>query len=224
MDQATITLGYWAIRGLAEPIRTFLEYLQIPYKQDIYTSIEQWQQKKPTMKIKFPNLPYLLDGEKGISESEAILIYAALKANKPDLVGKDADRVEFVQLKSVINDFQSGVNPKMYSAKDNEGLKSAINEFLEGWGTGKKKTEGLNEILGEREYLLGYLTYLDFLLAELVERYEQCDQEIGTNIVSGHANLLAHYKRILALPGVKEYRSSDRFKARPHNNWMATWK
>ena len=30
-------LGYWDCRGLAEPIRLFLEYLDLPYTEDKYS-------------------------------------------------------------------------------------------------------------------------------------------------------------------------------------------
>ena len=33
---STLTLGYWSIRGLAEPIRMLLNYLSVPYKEEIY--------------------------------------------------------------------------------------------------------------------------------------------------------------------------------------------
>jgi len=32
-----VTLGYWKIRGLAEKIRLFMEYLKVPYDQKFFT-------------------------------------------------------------------------------------------------------------------------------------------------------------------------------------------
>jgi len=47
----------------------------------------------------FPNLPYFIDGEAKISESSALLLYAALKAGKEELLGKTfKDKVEVKQL------------------------------------------------------------------------------------------------------------------------------
>lgn len=36
MEQQTVTLGYWAIRGLSERLRQVLEYLSIPYTEVKY--------------------------------------------------------------------------------------------------------------------------------------------------------------------------------------------
>ena len=37
-ERKVVTLGYWKIRGLAERIRMLMEYLEVPYTQDIYTA------------------------------------------------------------------------------------------------------------------------------------------------------------------------------------------
>lgn len=36
MDAPKVVLGYWAMRGLAERIRHLLEYLGIPYTEEIF--------------------------------------------------------------------------------------------------------------------------------------------------------------------------------------------
>jgi len=36
-------------------------------------------------------LPYLIDGDKVISESDAIAVYLCHKANRKDLLGRNAD-------------------------------------------------------------------------------------------------------------------------------------
>jgi glutathione S-transferase len=61
-------LGYWNIRGLAQPIRFLLEYLRLPYEDKRYTNPEQWFRidKLSPGFIDNPlaNLPYLKDGNK----------------------------------------------------------------------------------------------------------------------------------------------------------------
>ena len=42
---------------------------------------------KLSLKTEFPNLPYLLDGDLVVSESEAIFVHLIVKANKPELMG-----------------------------------------------------------------------------------------------------------------------------------------
>lgn len=222
MATQSVTLGYWDIRGLGEPIKTLLEYLRIPYTQDKYVKVEEWKAKKPTMTMTFPNLPYLIDGEKSISETAAILAHVCLKANKPEMLGKDEDAVEFAQLRGVIGDIQSGIGDEAYDNDTLEGFKQAADNFAS--GAGKYKFDGIEAILGKREWLMGYLTYLDFWFVELVERFSDIDKEVGTKILVNYPNLQAYVQRFLNLPEIKEYRQTERFQARPHNNYMAVWK
>jgi len=221
MNTNQVTLGYWDIRGLVEFIRLLLEYLEVPYKQEIYTSKEQWEEKKPQLNTLFPNLPYLVDGDKTLTESEAILAYVCIKAGKPELLGKDEDQVEFVQLKGVILDIFRGFNRFIYGSKDTEELKK---EIANAGQTNALKLKGIEDILGKKEWVLGYLSYLDFILAEFVDRWTVMDQEIGTEITKNYPNIVAHSKRLLDLAKVKEYRQSERFIARPVNMPYAFWK
>lgn len=38
----TLVLGYWNCRGLAEPIRLFLEYLDLSYTEEKYSSFSSY--------------------------------------------------------------------------------------------------------------------------------------------------------------------------------------
>jgi len=77
--QQPLVLGYWKIRGLAQQIRFLLEYLEVPYKDELYEqgdgptfSIDEWTNAIPSLGMLFYNLPYLKDGEFKFSESDAI--------------------------------------------------------------------------------------------------------------------------------------------------------
>ena len=68
-----LKLGYWNMRGLAQPILYLLEYIQHPYEEDIYEQgpapeykISQWTNKKHELGLDFPALPYLIDNNDGI--------------------------------------------------------------------------------------------------------------------------------------------------------------
>lgn len=96
MQEGKVTLGYWGIRGLSERIRMLLEYVGIPYDEVKYSgqTRDKWfNEVKPELHKKNPaiTLPYLLDGDKVISESDAIQVYIAHKAGKPELLGRNAD-------------------------------------------------------------------------------------------------------------------------------------
>ena len=91
------TLGYWAIRGLASQIRYQLVYLGVDYQEDIYEQGDApefsracWTDKKETLGLTFPNLPYYIDGEMRLTETLAIMKYICNKYG-PELLGKDPE-------------------------------------------------------------------------------------------------------------------------------------
>lgn len=221
MATQNYTLGYWPIRGLCEPIKLLLAYLEVPYELKEYSSEQEWHQKKFDKSIKFANLPYLIDGEKTVTESEAILAYVCVKAGKPEMVGKIEDRAEFLQLKGVFTDVLSKVGGGVYASKSQDELKEKVEKYMA--TAGSLKLGELEEILGKREWFLGYLTYLDFVAAEFIERYNDLDKEVGTKIFANYPNIQALGKRVLELPAVKAYRQSERFRARPHHLAGAIW-
>ena len=71
-----------------------MEYLAIPYEQQIYTADNRpkwFEDDKIKMKAKNPaaNLPFLIDGDDIICETDAIMIYLVHKANRLDMLGKN---------------------------------------------------------------------------------------------------------------------------------------
>merc|ERR1711913_153270 len=83
---APIVLGYWDIRGLAQPIRMLLEYAGADWKDEQYSCGPApdydktcWFGIKDTLGFDYPNLPYLIDGHIKITQSNAILRYLGRK-------------------------------------------------------------------------------------------------------------------------------------------------
>ena len=77
-----LTLAYWNIRGLSEPVVLILEYLDVKYHYKRYEEAnkEEWFEKdKPAFKGDFANLPYLVDGDVLLTESMAIIRYIGRK-------------------------------------------------------------------------------------------------------------------------------------------------
>lgn len=221
MKPQKVILGYWNTRGAAEPIRTLLEYLGIPYAQEKYTYNEEWLEKKPNVKFQFPNLPYLIDGNKTLTETHAIHAYLCIKANKPEMIGKGEDIVEFTQLKGVYSDLHKGLVSPIHTSKSFDELRSSIDKYMQSHG--KYKLSGFNQILGNREWILGYLTHLDFQLTELFERFKQLDEEVGTRVMVDFRNLQVHPQKLYELPNIKAYRQSERFRARPYHRPASLW-
>ncbi|VUZ50762.1 unnamed protein product, partial [Hymenolepis diminuta] len=84
------TLGYWDIRGLAEPIRLLLRYLGVDFEEKLYHfgpapdfDGKEWFDEKFKLGLDFPNLPYYIDGDFKLTQSSAILEYIA---DKHDMV------------------------------------------------------------------------------------------------------------------------------------------
>ena len=59
-----VTLGYWKIRGRGQVPRLLLAYTNAIWEDVQYTSPEQWfGGDKNSLKLDFPNLPYLIEGD-----------------------------------------------------------------------------------------------------------------------------------------------------------------
>ena len=118
MNNQTVTLGYWKIRGLAQQIRYLLEFLEVPYKEDIYSEYEEWTKAIPNLGMHFWNLPYLIDGELRFSETSAIMRYLARRYNK-DLEGKTNEDFAMVeQMYGVLGDIKNQVSKTCYGDGD----------------------------------------------------------------------------------------------------------
>ena len=86
VDSSKPSFGYWKIRGLGAPIRYILEYLKVPFNDVQYEQGEGpefdrscWTDVKFTLGLDFPNLPYFIDGDLKITESQAIIRYVVNK-------------------------------------------------------------------------------------------------------------------------------------------------
>ena len=59
MNQSQLILGYFDVRGIAQPVRNLLAYLAIPYEDKRYTDRSVWLEKdKISLKTDFPTCPY----------------------------------------------------------------------------------------------------------------------------------------------------------------------
>ena len=213
---STLVLGYWNIRGLAESIRLLLHYLEIDFKDETYDfgpapdyNLDSWFKVKYTLGFDYPNLPYLIDGDFKMTESNAILRYISEKY-KPELLGTTIKEKAFVNMAvGVLTDLFTAKGRLMYQGKDfpgNEQFKSKM----------KNKLNDLNNMLGKNKFLIGEkITYPDFLLDEITESINAFLEPIYDE----YPNLKRHFETICELPAIKKYRAER--KPKPFNGKSA---
>ena len=208
----TLKLGYWPVGGIAQPIRMLLHILGEDYENVIFNNREEWapvKQQRTGDGDDFVNIPYLQDGDVFITESGAIPYYLCQKFNK-DLYGKNAlDTTRVLQINGVINDFHKAIiSPIFYSKEPKETAAKAIKEGSNGDGLAAK----LAAFLGEKEFLLGYLTYADLNLAfrVLFMRSFILSLDLEDPFLK-YPNLLQHSKRIYEHDVLKGYAESHSY-------------
>ncbi|XP_075551103.1 glutathione S-transferase Mu 2-like [Dermacentor variabilis] len=210
---APLVLGYWDIRGIGEPIRYMLAHAGVPYEDKRYgfgdgpePSMDEWLAVKYKLDLDFPNLPYIIDGDVRMTHSQAILRYLG---RKHGLAPKDEETMRRVEmLEHQASDIVWAAARFCYSPDYTE----------------EKRVQFLVDIADKLRQVDTYLakhgpfgagksvTYVDFLLYEAL----QFIKAMGPSTFrKGFPALEEYCQRVAALPGLKEYLSSDRFKAWP---------
>jgi len=106
-------LAYWDIRGLAQPIRLLLAYTSTEFEDKYYVcgpaptfDKSCWYDIKHSLGFDFPNLPYYIDGDVKITQSNAILRHVADKHNL--LGGTVEERTRVNMMENEVGDFRNG--------------------------------------------------------------------------------------------------------------------
>jgi glutathione S-transferase len=198
--------GYWPVKGLAEYQRWVLAYCKAPYTEKTVTEFGKWSQERDSLGLAFPNLPYLIDGDIKITESQAIAFYIGGKY-KPELIGVDlAEQTMIRMLSGVFHDILEGFQA-IYSKHDD--YKAAIeNDFK--FKKAQDKVAHLAKYLGTKEFFQGHITLNDLEFGPLYQRVRAICRTHGVeNPFEKYSNLVALYGRLKGLPGLKEYLESD---------------
>eukprot|EP01099_Mayorella_cantabrigiensis_P002546 TRINITY_DN2110_c0_g1_i1.p1 TRINITY_DN2110_c0_g1~~TRINITY_DN2110_c0_g1_i1.p1 ORF type:complete len:221 (-),score=31.91 TRINITY_DN2110_c0_g1_i1:16-678(-) len=217
MSSEKAILGYWAIRGLASPIRHLLEYVGQPYEDKLYVqgdapnfSTASWLGEKYTLGLEFPNLPYYIEpnGLK-LTQTKAIIRYLA---RKHGLAGsKEEDYIRIDLLDGVIEDYRAAFSRICYNPNFAQ-LRLEYEETL------PLKLDSLESSLQGKKWLLGEtFSYVDFLL------YEFCyiNLVLNPSCLDDYPSLKKHYANFEAIPQIAQYKKSSRYMARPLNNKIA---
>ncbi|CAG0886732.1 unnamed protein product [Cyprideis torosa] len=117
-------LAYWDIRGLAQPIRLLLHYTETEFEDKYYVcgpaptyDKSCWFSVKDSLGLDFPNLPYYIEGDIKITQSNAIMRFVARKGeNLEGKTPKEKVRVDMLENESM--DFRNGFVRLCYMSKD----------------------------------------------------------------------------------------------------------
>ncbi|XP_062523113.1 glutathione S-transferase Mu 4-like [Corticium candelabrum] len=217
-------LGYWKVRGLAQPIRLMLTYTGEEFEDTRYekltaeTAAEWLDKDKKTLGLAFPNLPYLIDGDVKVTQSNAILRYLG---RKHDMCGKTPNeqlRVDICasQVMDMRNAFIALSYNKTGASRDKwEELKT---EYISKLPATLKL---FSDFLGDQKWLAGNnLTFPDFHFYEMLSQHSV----VFPGCLDGFPALQSYVARFEDLPAIKAYRASSSFLDRPVNNHAALLK
>lgn len=205
-----VTLGYWAIRGLANPIRYLLVYTETPFDDLWYQQGDKstnfsgaaWTDVKPTLtKHDFPNLPYLIDGDLHLTQSAAMLRHIARKNN---MCGETlAEMAKCDMLYDEIQDFRSTITPMCYNENFIALRKKWVAESLHPW------LQKFEKYLQGKEWFAGSKkpTYCDFTAYEI---FDQTRKLAPPKTFDPYPNLSAFFARFESIPTIKQYQESDK--------------
>nr|ACD13785.1 glutathione S-transferase mu [Reishia clavigera] len=212
-------LGYWKIRGLAQPARLMLNYVgqdfeDVQYEQGDAPEYSRaaWEKVKPTLGLDFPNLPYYIDGDIKITQSNAILRFIA---GKHGLLGKtDKEKAYADMMLENAMDFRNGLVRVVYNDK--------YDELLPEYEKNVKTTlAGFNKFLSDKKFFAGdNVTVADFPMYELLDQHTLMIK----GCLNDYPHLQAFLKRFEDLPKIKAYMASPKFIKRPINNKSAKFK
>ena len=194
--------GYWAIKGRAEAIRWLIAYIGADVKEWNPSDFAAWNARKQEIGP-FANLPFLIDGDVKITESSAIPSYIILKSGKTELLGKEIqDRARVREIDGVINDINLNFMKILGAGPDFTG---AVVKALSSSSQTVSKITQLSAFLGEKDYLVGYLTWADLKFVESARLVQAFAISFGQPCpFANHTNLEKLIKRVEELPGIQQ--------------------
>lgn len=227
-----LKVGYWDIRGLAAPLRMMCEYAGVEYEPVLYDlqakegggwDASSWFSVKPELKEKnaLMNLPYVIDGDVIVTQSNACLSYLGRKFK---LNGKDdSDLTKVEQCLCEVMDLRNNAIKLFYSPKEQfdkdkdsfleETVAKSFNKF-EGW----LNQQGTTYLVGNE------VTTPDFHLFEIVDQIETLAKKVEKeSTLKSFPKLTTLYESFQKLPAIAKYMESDLHKL-PINNKMASFK
>jgi len=216
-----IVLAYWDIRGLAQPARMLLGYLGEDFEDRMYVCGEApdydrscWTEVKETLGMDFPNLPYLIDGDVKVTQSNAIMRYLGRKAGMDGETETEKVRVDILENQAM--DFRNGFVGLCYRSgalfpEKSDAYKTNIKSLL----------QRFEKFIGDCPFFAGdKLTYVDFIMYELLDQHRLFD----STLLGPYDKINAFMKRFEENPKIASFMKSSKCFKGPINNKMAAFK
>ncbi|TGZ65046.1 hypothetical protein CRM22_006051 [Opisthorchis felineus] len=211
-------LGYWKMRGVAQPIRLLLEYNGVEFDDFKYVCgpapdfcKKSWLEEKFNLGLDFPNLPYYKDGDFSLTQSDTILRYVAESNGMGGTNPKE--RATLSMLNGTVDDLRWTYLRAVYGP-DFEKLKPQLLADL------PNHLDLFDRYLSKRVWLSGEkVDYPDFNLYDLLDTFKALEPTCLDN----YPRLKKYLTDFEALPQISAYMKSPRFIKSPYNNPIAAW-
>ena len=230
---ARFELGYWAIRGLAQPIRFLLAHAEVeilevrfginPDGSLIEDESPDWQDHKDALSLPFANLPYLIDLERPdeirLTQSNAIMRFLARRFNYYG--GSVIEQTWIDLLQDEAYDFRNSIIETAYTLGPEyektfaEFKSTSVPRYLDGFEYHLSNRKLQNCFVGSR------ISLVDFILYELIwqVRLMVAGSITATNRPTLHSFLESFEK----IPQIAAYRAGDDYVDRPINSPWASF-
>lgn len=230
-----VTLGYWGIRGLAQPIRFLLTCAEVPFTEVRLGVFEDgtlmnkeqedqdWADVRATLDMSFPNLPYLIDTSANppvqLTQSNAILRYLA---RRYDFYGdSELERTEIDLLQDQAYDFRNAIEKTAYTLGGEyhnvfkQFSADVLPQHLDSFERYLAGKDNQKYFVGKR------LLLVDFVLYELLW---QMTQMVPGSITESHRpTLFSFTQQFELIPQIAAYMKSDNFISKPINSPWASF-
>ena len=206
-------LGYWPVKGRAEPLKWLAAYLAIEIKELNFESKEDLEERKLELKQfnPFMSIPYLKFENTVVTQKRAVAQAIALKADRAELFGEgEEDQVTVSTLLGVIGDIEGFVLKAFF--REEEDVKANIAKEVE--ENIIPKFESLSSFMGDRFFFMHYITFADFELAYLKEFFDILASKVeGFQNPFDRFHFLNRMVRELKLkPGLRQYIESEAYQ------------
>ncbi|MFP6716100.1 MAG: glutathione S-transferase family protein [Alphaproteobacteria bacterium] len=230
---AEFELGYWAIRGLGQPIRFLLAHAEVAFSevrlgvnQDgsiVADESHDWTTHKDTLSVPFPNLPYLIDSsgpaEVQLTQSNAVMRYLARQF---DYYGDTAsDQICIDVLQDEAYDLRNSIVKTVYTlgaeyeAAFDEFTSTAVPRYLDGFESYLSNRGIHTHFVGTR------ISLVDFILYELIW---QVSIMVPGSVTDTHRPSLQRFIEAFAkIPQITAYMARSDYIDRPINSPWASF-